>query len=149
MIRITTSLATRTGECGNTRSCVDDDGLTLGGGRAYPNIDIVGAIALVEGSHLLLQTAILDFFGRSFIVGGLGMTRDARPRRQRGIQLGAELFVEFTTAAIEMSVVRDERVSDGASFTSSHSHNIMLLGVRRIERRRCCVSSSALSVRGS
>lgn len=33
---------------------VDDYGLTLGGGGAYPEVNVVGSIALVEGSHLLL-----------------------------------------------------------------------------------------------
>lgn len=54
VVGVTAVLAFFTGEGRDATARVDNDGLSLGGGRADPKIDVVGAVALVEGRELLV-----------------------------------------------------------------------------------------------
>jgi len=56
MIGIATAVgAFRTREGGNVRGCDDNDGLTLGVGGAHVKVDVVGAVAAVQGCHCALR----------------------------------------------------------------------------------------------
>lgn len=119
MVGVAAAVAFFAGEGRDARAGVDDDGLTLGGGRADPEVDVVGSVALVEGSHLLLEGSLAV---------GLGVTQgggdDVRVGGERmaglsgtGGQAGVNVDVgELTAATGEVDGVGDERVGDGARF---------------------------------
>mmetsp|Transcript_456 Transcript_456/g.896 ORF Transcript_456/g.896 Transcript_456/m.896 type:complete len:316 (+) Transcript_456:1092-2039(+) len=54
VVFVSASFAFFAGEGGYAAAGVDYYGLALGGGGAYPEVNVVGSVALVEGSHLLL-----------------------------------------------------------------------------------------------
>jgi hypothetical protein len=55
MVGITAVIAFFAGKGRDARAGVDNDGLSLGRGGSEPEIDVVCAVALVEGAHLLLE----------------------------------------------------------------------------------------------
>lgn len=63
MVGITAIGAFFTGEGCDAGSGVDYYGLTLGVGGSYPEVDVVCAVSLVEGSHLLLEGSIVGIVG--------------------------------------------------------------------------------------
>ena len=52
-----------------------------------------------------------------FVVGSLGMAGGVWSGRQGGVQLRAVFFVKLATAAVQVDLVRDERMGDGARFS--------------------------------
>mmetsp|Transcript_38769 Transcript_38769/g.81515 ORF Transcript_38769/g.81515 Transcript_38769/m.81515 type:complete len:293 (-) Transcript_38769:202-1080(-) len=144
VVRVAASLAFLAGEGRDARSGVDDDGLTLGIRGSHPEVDVVGAVSLVEGSHLLLQGAfvIVFVFGAKrgndgFVIGRLGMARGVWSRGQGEVQLlgvGAVFLMEFTTTAIEVCFVRDQRMGYRASFGVGQDAMLIMA----VSGRLCC-----------
>jgi len=55
MVGFSAFVAVGAGEGSDGGASVDYEGLTLGNGFAYPDVDVVCAVALVEGSKLLMM----------------------------------------------------------------------------------------------
>ena len=89
----------------NARSSIDNDSLTLGGGRSHPQVDVVCAVSLVEGAHLLLELTtaqrrrvVTANDVAAAVVGIAAVSRRMRPGRQGKLHLVVNLS-EFTSTA--------------------------------------------------